>query len=172
MLKKSNLGRFLQFSLIGGLGTIVNLAVFVGLSKFYQALGASGDSVLLNFPAERINFRLDHLSISIAFIVANAFNFFLNRATTFKESHTRPVAGSVKFFIIGLVACLVQITVFSMLTRPTFMQLPTSILNETSGLRNPKYWAQIISIAVATPVNFLGNVLWTFREKNSLAFNS
>jgi hypothetical protein len=42
------------------------------------------------------------------------------------------------------------------------LSLPTHPFDDTSGLRTRLYWAQLIVIAVITPLSFVLNKLWTF----------
>ena len=42
------------------------------------------------------------------------------------------------------------------------MSLPTSLFDDSSGLRNRLYWSQLIVIALVMPVSFVFNKLWTF----------
>jgi hypothetical protein len=42
------------------------------------------------------------------------------------------------------------------------MALPRGVLDDTSGFRTRLYWAQLIVIAVVTPLSFVLNKLWTF----------
>jgi hypothetical protein len=42
------------------------------------------------------------------------------------------------------------------------LALPTSVFNDSSGLRNRFYWAQLIAIGIVTPLSFVLNKIWTF----------
>jgi membrane fusion protein (multidrug efflux system) len=42
------------------------------------------------------------------------------------------------------------------------ISLPTDSLDDSTGLRTRLYWAQLIVIAVVTPLSFVLNKLWTF----------
>ena len=42
------------------------------------------------------------------------------------------------------------------------VSLPTSVFDDSSGLRNRLYWSQLIVIGLVTPLSFVLNKLWTF----------
>ena len=42
------------------------------------------------------------------------------------------------------------------------LALPTSVLDDSTGLRTRLYWGQLIVIAVVTPLAFVLNKVWTF----------
>ena len=42
------------------------------------------------------------------------------------------------------------------------LHLPRGVFDDSTGLRTRLYWAQLIVIAVVTPVSFVLNKLWTF----------
>lgn len=43
------------------------------------------------------------------------------------------------------------------------LALPSDIFDDSTGLRTKFYWATVISILVAMPVNFIVNKFWAFR---------
>ena len=47
------------------------------------------------------------------------------------------------------------------------ISLPRDVLDDSSGLRNRLYWAQLIVITVVTPLSFVLNKLWTFAAVRS-----
>ena len=52
------------------------------------------------------------------------------------------------------------------------LALPPEIFDDSTGFRTRLYWAQLITIAVVTPISFVLNKIWTFsavRGKNSVA---
>ncbi len=94
---------------------------------------------------------LNHLLAAIgAFIVAVTNNFLLNRHWTFRrqgsaESHAGFQAA--RFFTVSLVGLGVNLAVLELLVSSAGLaELPS----------------QAIAVAVAMPVNFIGNKLWTF----------
>ena len=41
--------------------------------------------------------------------------------------------------------------------------LPSDVFDNSTGFRTKLYWANLITIACVTPINFVLNKLWTFR---------
>ena len=94
---------------------------------------------------------MNHLLAAVgAFVVAVTNNFLLNRHWTFrhqgsKESHAGFQAA--RFFTVSLVGLGVNLVILELLVSAAGMaELPS----------------QAIAVALATPVNFIGNKLWTF----------
>jgi hypothetical protein len=46
--------------------------------------------------------------------------------------------------------------------------LSTSVFDDSTGFRTRLYWAQLIVIAVVTPLSFVLNKLWTFNAVRAL----
>jgi len=95
--------------------------------------------------------ELNHLLAAIgAFVVAVTNNFLLNRHWTFRrQGSTESHAGfqAARFFTVSLVGLGVNLLVLQLLV-------------EGAGLSELP--SQAIAVALATPVNFIGNKLWTF----------
>ncbi len=89
------------------------------------------------------------LAAVAAFVVALANNFAWNRAWTFSDA----VAGHAGFQAARF--CIVSLVAFG------FNLLVLLALVEWLGME--KVAAQAIAITAATPLNFLGNKLWSFR---------
>lgn len=157
-------GRMARFAIVGGCGSLVNLVAFIALSKAGGALSLDGNYSLVSIVDGRFNLRVDHLYITIAFVLSNLFNYTLNRAWTFESTEARYWAGAVKFLQVGVFAYLLQVCIFSLLTQPTMFQLSPGLFDYRDGLHNPKYWALMISICMSMPINYLGNSLWTFSK--------
>lgn len=85
----------------------------------------------------------------LAWLVAVTNNFLLNRHWTFDAA-----AGSVRFQAIRFVVVSAVAAVFGFLL--------LTLLVETAGLA--KVPAEALAVAGSTPLNFLGNKLWSFRE--------
>lgn len=161
---KNELINFFRFGIIGGLGTIVNTLVFIVLVKISTILEVQNTRPLFSLPINDFYFRIVHIYIIVAFLVANIFNYSLNSRFNFSGRNKLSSNGAIKFLIIGVVACFVQIYIFSKLSQPGLFQLPTTFFDNSSGLRNIQYWSHIISILLVFPVNFIGNSIWTFRS--------
>jgi putative flippase GtrA len=85
----------------------------------------------------------------IAYVVSVINNFWWNRHWTFsdtKEAH--PVEQGLKFFAVSLV---------------TFGFSYVVLISLVDGAGMAKVVAQAISIAAGTPLNFIGQKLWSFR---------
>jgi putative flippase GtrA len=91
-----------------------------------------------------------------AFVVAVTNNFVLNRIWTFRQQGAREDhAGfqAARFFAVSLVGLAVNLIVLTLLV---------------DVFEAPELPAQAIAVAVATPVNFIGNKLWTFGRRRSV----
>jgi putative flippase GtrA len=119
------------------------------LGKFLL-VGLSGYAVNLAV----FTFSLKVLSVhhiaaaTIAFGVAVMNNFWWNRHWTFAAGDGHAGFQAARFFTVSVVAFLIQLLILE-------------ILITKGGL--PKVAAQAISLVLATPVNFVGNKLWSFR---------
>jgi putative flippase GtrA len=88
------------------------------------------------------------LAATIAFAVAVTNNFWWNRHWTFAARGGHAGFQAARFFAISLVAFLFQLVVLELLV---------------TSAGTPKVLAQAISLVLATPVNFIGNKMWSFR---------
>jgi dolichol-phosphate mannosyltransferase len=85
---------------------------------------------------------------TIAFAVAVTNNFWWNRHWTFAARNGHAGFQAARFFTVSVIAFLIQLAILQFLV---------------TGPDLPKVLAQAISLALATPVNFVGNKLWSFR---------
>jgi putative flippase GtrA len=117
----------------------------------FAAVGASGYAVnLVVFTVLVHAGGVDYkLAAFVAFVVALTNNFVWNRAWTFSAA-SGGHAGfqAARFCVVSLVAFGFNLVVLFALVE---------------GLGAQKVLAQAIAIAAATPLNFLGNKLWSFR---------
>ena len=158
---------FVKFGFVGGSGVVVNFAVFYVAKKTLDAgFGLHEADVFFNLLGTRFNVRWYHVLSTIAFVVANLWNYQLNRSWTFKHIPKRNwLAGFLPFIATGVLAFAVSLTLMTLLMNPTSpIALPDHIFDDSSGLRTKSYWAQAISTLVAMPVNFLVNKFWAFRK--------
>ncbi|GAA1989175.1 GtrA family protein [Terrabacter lapilli] len=150
----------LRFAVVGASGVLVNLLTLVVVKK----LGPSFDEAIVGLPGTQFNVRWYHLYSTIAFLVANLWNFQLNRTWTFRTSKHASWWGEYWPFLavglLGQVVGLVLLTLLMHLDSP--IHLSPSLLDDSTGFRTRLYWAQLIVIAVVTPVSFVLNKLWTF----------
>jgi putative flippase GtrA len=121
---------------------------WVQLIKFC-AVGASGYVVNLTVFALCVEVvGLHHLAAATAaFVVAVTNNFWWNRFWTFRVRRGRAGFQAARFFTVSVVAFLFAASVLELLV-------------SVAGL--PKLAAQAISIVAATPLNFIGNKMWSF----------
>lgn len=164
--------QFLMFGVVGGSGTIVNLAVIYLTKKAAElGWGISEHEVFFSIVGTPWNVRWYHVFMIIAFLVANTWNYQLNRSWTFRGIAKRSWwRGFFPFLASGLVSLVVSTFVATLLMNPTSpIALPEDIFDDSSGLRTKFYWASAISIIVAMPVNFAINKLWAFRKPKTIA---
>ena len=158
--------QFLMFGLVGGSGTIVNLVVSVASKKIAGwTAGISEHDVFMPLFGTDYNIRWFNIFMTIAFLVANTWNYQLNRSWTFRGLPQRTWwRGFFPFLLTGIGAFIVSQIVATLLMNPTSpIALPTDIFDDSTGLRTKFYWASAISIIVAMPVNFIINKLWAFK---------
>ena len=158
--------QFLMFGIVGGSGTLVNLLVVYLSKKIGEwGWGISEHDVFINLFGTDYNIRWFNIFMTIAFIVANTWNYQLNRSWTFRGYTQRSWwRGFFPFLLTGIGAFLVSQIVATLLMNPTSpVGLPTDIFDDSTGLRTKFYWASAISIIVAMPVNFIINKLWAFK---------
>ena len=157
---RHNLGLLARFGIVGVSGVLVNLLTIVVLRR----VGPHFDDAVVGLGATDFNLRWYHVYSTIAFLVANLWNFQLNRSWTFRSNR---VSGwwheYWPFFAIGLGGQVVGLALLTLLMHPhSPVSLPTSVFDDSSGLRNRLYWSQLIVIALVMPVSFVFNKLWTF----------
>jgi putative flippase GtrA len=128
MRKPANWLQLVRFGLVGGIGFVVNLAVY---ALFVHPIGVDY-----------------HVAAVAAWLVAVLNNFALNRHWTFDARD-----GQVRFQAIRFLAVSVVAFGFSLLL--------LTLLVESAGVA--KVPAQALAVAASTPLNFLGNKLWSFR---------
>ncbi|MFM8526874.1 MAG: GtrA family protein [bacterium] len=114
----------------------------------FAVVGASGYVInLLVFWLATEKADLHHaLAAVIAFVVAVTNNFLWNRHWTFRASAGHAGFQAARFLTVSVISLGVNLL----------------ILQGMIALGMPEIGAQAIAVAVATPVNFIGNKLWTF----------
>jgi putative flippase GtrA len=129
MRRPANWLQLIRFGVVGGVGFFVNLAVY---TLFVHYAGVDY-----------------HVASVIAWMVAVANNFVLNRHWTFDAREGEARFQAIRFLLVSLVAL-------------AFSQLLLTALVEWAGVA--KVPAQALAVAGSMPLNFLGNKLWSFRE--------
>ena len=126
--RPANWLQLVRFGAVGGLGFVVNLAVY---AFFVHVVG--------------VDYRVAAVA---AWLVAVANNFVLNRHWTFDASEGAAHFQALRFLLVSLVAFGVSLLLLTLFV-------------EAAGM--PKVAAQALAVAASTPLNFLGNKLWSFR---------
>ena len=166
----AGLRQFLRFGIVGGSGVLVNFIVFYLANKALESgLDLHANDVFMQLGSTRWNIRWYHVMSTVAFLVANTWNYPLNRSWPFRHVPQRSwLRGYFPFLATGVVALGVSLTVMTLLMNPTTpLGLPDSLFDDSTGLRTKSYWAQAISTFIAMPVNFIINRFWTFGKLKS-----
>jgi dolichol-phosphate mannosyltransferase len=116
----------------------------------FGIVGASGYAVnLVVFVLAVREMGMGHqTAATLAFLVAVTNNFAWNREWTFKARSGHAGFQAARFLLVSVIAFLFALALLEILV--------------AAGV--PEIGAQAISIVCATPVNFLGNRLWSFRR--------
>ena len=120
----------------------------------FCVVGGSGYVVnLAVFTAAVWALDLHHLlAATLAFVVAVANNFWWNRHWTFAAGDGRARFQAPRFLAVSVVAFLVQAAILD-------------VLVVVGGM--PELLSQAVSVAAATPLNFVGNKIWSFATARS-----
>jgi putative flippase GtrA len=119
-------------------GTVGASGYVVNLAVFTLCLHALG-----------IDYRV---SAVIAWVVSVLNNFWLNRHWTFGAKQAHPMLQAVRFFAVSLLA---------------FGFTYVVLVGLVSGVGLTKVLAQAIAIAAGTPLNFVGQKLWSFKARRA-----
>ena len=84
-----------------------------------------------------------------SFLVAVTNNYAWNRVWTFRGQRGHVVLQGVRFFVVSLLALAANLVVLHLLV--------------SAGVG--EVVSQAIAIVLVTPVNFVGNKLWSFRHR-------
>ena len=124
-------------------------ANWVQLVKF-SAVGASGYVVNLVVFTTLVRGLGVHyiLAAVLAFCVAVTNNFLWNRHWTFAAAEGHMGFQAARFFTVSVIALGFNLLVLELLVRADF----------------EKVLAQALAILAATPLNFIGNKLWSFGD--------
>src|SRR5919106_1247330 len=125
---------------------------WIELFKF-GVVGACGYVVNLTvFALLTQAFEVNHFIAAVAaFCIAVTHNFLWNRAWTFRDVASGGHAGfqAARFFAVSLIGLGVNLVVLAALV---------------DGFGAAELPSQAAAVAVAMPVNFIGNKLWTFSR--------
>jgi putative flippase GtrA len=155
-----------RFAVVGLSGVFVNMAVLILAYK----LGPPHEDAIVGLPFSDFNVRWYHVYSTIAFMVANLWNFQLNRTWTFQSArHASWWREYWPFLAVGCLGQLVGLLLLTLLMHPgSPIALSTSVFDDSTGFRTRLYWAQLIVIAFVTPLSFVLNKLWTFNAVRPL----
>ena len=122
---------------------------WIQLAKFCT-VGASGYVVnLAVYSALLKGADVYYLAAAVcSFLVAVTNNYTWNRVWTFRHQRGHFGFQGMRFLIVSLVALGANLVCLRLLVAIGFDKIP----------------AQAIAIAVVTPLNFVGNKLWSFRR--------
>ena len=125
----------------------------------------NAQNVLFPIPGTDFNFRFTTLVWIVAFLVANFYNFLLNRHWTFGKGNKAPAWQEFwPFLVVGSVAAAAGVFIKLAFTNPSSpLYLPEPFWHEEAGIHSREYWSQLLTILITMPINFVVNKLWTFR---------
>lgn len=164
---RNSLREFLSFALIGGSGVLVNMVVFAGANNVAIHVFDSHEyDAFLAIPGTEYAIRNYIVYNIVAFLVANLYNFVLNRHLTFLHGVRAPFLKEYgPFLLVGAIAQVVGIVILqSLMNTGSPLHLGHEFFVDGEPFfRRRVYWAQFIQILMVMPVNFVVNKLWTFR---------
>lgn len=127
---------FIRYSVVGSLGTAIDFVVFYLLREYV------GLHLLL--------------ATAAAFLFAVVNNFILNKIWTFENKHPNFTKQFIKFLIVATMGLLLSL--ISMHVLVEYLKLGDF------GVRG-ELLAKAITSLIVLSWNFLGNKLWTFKDK-------
>lgn len=156
---RHNWGLLSRFAIVGASGVVVNLATMIGLTL----LGPDPESAVMRLFGSQFHVRWYHVFSVAAFVVANSWNFQLNRMWAFKSAGKTSWWQEYRAFItVGAFAQFAGLGLLTLLMHPgSPLALSPEFFDDSTPLLTRVYWAQLIMIAAITPVSFLLNKLWT-----------
>lgn len=160
MRSGKSLQELLRFGAVGASGVVVNMLAMIIITS----MGPPPEDSLVELFSTGSHVRWYHLFSLAAFLIANLWNFQWNRIWTFKSRGHWGQQYSA-FLTIGILAQGLGLVVLTFLMDAgSPVSLSRSLFDDSSVLLTRVYWAQLLTIAVVTPVSFLLNKLWTFRR--------
>ena len=134
------------------LASLLSVRNWQQLGKFC-AVGALGYLINLAVYDALLHEKLHYLvAATCSFLVAVTSNYIWNRIWTFREHRGHLGIQGMRFFLVSLVALAANLVVLHLLIA-------------YGGLG--KLLAQAVAIIIVTPLNFVGNKLWSFRRAKS-----
>ena len=120
------------------------------LAKFCT-VGAAGYTVnLAVFSALLLGAGWHHLAAAtVSFLVAVTNNYTWNRLWTFRGQRGHVAYQGIRFLVVAVSALVANLIILDVLVMAGLAKIP----------------AQAIAIILVTPLNFVGNKLWSFRRR-------
>ena len=116
----------------------------------FCAVGAVGYVINLAVYASLLSADVHYLAAATcSFLIAVANNYTWNRIWTFHDRRAGVAAQGMQFLLISIASLGANLLVLHVLI--------------TAGLG--KLVAQAVAIVLVTPLNFVGNKLWSFRRR-------
>lgn len=130
-------GRFVRFSLVGSIGTVVDFGVLFLLKE------------LFGLPLILAN--------SLSYLAGVANNFTLNRIWTYPEARAKtPWRQFIQFLAVSIAGLLLNNLIVSLAARP---------LGDTLHMPDKGYLAaKVLATGLVVFWNFMANRLWTFGD--------
>jgi putative flippase GtrA len=125
---RANWIQLAKFCAVGGIGYVINLAVY---------------TVLLHAGLHYL------VAATCSFLVAVTNNYFMNRYWTFHDRRAHVGVQGFQFLVVSAGSLVANLLVLHVLI----------------SLGAGKLVGQAIAIIVVTPLNFVGNRLWSFRHR-------
>jgi putative flippase GtrA len=88
------------------------------------------------------------VAATLSFCVAVTNNYLLNRQWTFRRNRGGVAQQGARFLVVSLVSLAANLLILRGLVSAGLAEVP----------------AQAIAIVLVTPLNFVGNKLWSFRR--------
>ena len=134
------------------LSSLRSLRNWQQLAKFC-AVGAVGYLINLAVYDALLHAGLHYLvAATCSFLVAVTSNYTWNRIWTFREHRGHIGIQGMRFFLVSVAALGANLVVLHLLV--TYANLG-------------KLVAQAVAIVLVTPLNFIGNKLWSFRRSKA-----
>ncbi|MBE0519180.1 MAG: glycosyltransferase family 2 protein [Thermoplasmata archaeon] len=138
--KKPWLARYIKFAFVGGIGTVINLAIlWAGVELF----------MLYYLTAE-----------AVAFVVADTNNFIWNRWWTFRSKGKIRIQYP-QFLLVSLDGLMLNLILLYLLVESVFPAVGVGQDKASVYL----LLAQVIVIFLVSTFNFFANSLWTFSKE-------
>jgi putative flippase GtrA len=124
---------------------------WVQLAKFCT-VGATGYVInLAVFSVLVLGAEWHHLlAATVSFLVAVTNNYLWNRVWTFRGQRGHVAYQGIRFLIVAVCALAANLVILDVLISLGLDKIP----------------AQAIAVILVTPLNFVGNKLWSFRRKS------